>query len=237
MSQHVFQFDGPPSAAPTTIGAHWIDTLNDKEYRSMGTATVADWVEQNTGGGGGGGGVNLPGIGLSVSVPYNWFTNSWKPLGAATLSGSTYMGGLNPDLFPIVVAAPLDLWQIQCAATGPVSGKKQRLALYDSDPTTGMPLNKIVEGEAVMSGGSDASITLAPVIPIAAGVYWVAIWQTGGGFAVQSYSSADAYFFGSQNCFYHSVSIPDGTPLPATINPANLNDSAYNPVPKLTLAS
>lgn len=41
--QHVVTAAGAPSAAPPSIGAHYIDTLSGASYIATGTATVDDW--------------------------------------------------------------------------------------------------------------------------------------------------------------------------------------------------
>ena len=43
MALHVTRFAGPPTAAPTEIGAHYIDTLNVVNYISTGTSVAGDW--------------------------------------------------------------------------------------------------------------------------------------------------------------------------------------------------
>ena len=45
MSVHVLKRTVAPSAAPTVVGSHWVDTTTSKQWLAMGTATVADWVE------------------------------------------------------------------------------------------------------------------------------------------------------------------------------------------------
>lgn len=67
MAVHIIEFAGPPSAAPSARGQHWIDTLNGDEYFSVGTATVADWILRGSGSGGGG----WPATREYLSVTYN----------------------------------------------------------------------------------------------------------------------------------------------------------------------
>jgi len=44
---HIIKNDGPPSGIiPPGIGVHYIDTLNDDTYLSVGTDSAADWVLQ-----------------------------------------------------------------------------------------------------------------------------------------------------------------------------------------------
>lgn len=49
MALHVIRFAGPPTAAPTRTGVHWIDTLNKATYVSAGTSSVADWIGSDAG--------------------------------------------------------------------------------------------------------------------------------------------------------------------------------------------
>lgn len=53
MSIHVLKATSAPTTVPTRSGVHYIDTLAKKHYFSVGTATVADWVEIGSGSGGG----------------------------------------------------------------------------------------------------------------------------------------------------------------------------------------
>lgn len=43
MAKHIFKGLGPPTFAPRQVGHHYVDTLNDKNYLSVGTATFLDW--------------------------------------------------------------------------------------------------------------------------------------------------------------------------------------------------
>jgi hypothetical protein len=45
MSVHVLKRTAAPSAAPTEVGQHWIDTVTNRQWLSYGTASVADWIE------------------------------------------------------------------------------------------------------------------------------------------------------------------------------------------------
>lgn len=49
MAKHVITATAAPSAAPTEIGLHWLDTVAKKEYRSYGTSALGDWVEVGAG--------------------------------------------------------------------------------------------------------------------------------------------------------------------------------------------
>ncbi len=51
MSVHVIKATAAPTSAPTRSGVHHIDTISKKNYFSVGTSTVADWVEIGTGSG------------------------------------------------------------------------------------------------------------------------------------------------------------------------------------------
>lgn len=50
MAQHVVEAAGPPTEAPPSQGAHYIDTNTGEIYLANGTASVDDWL---LGGGGG----------------------------------------------------------------------------------------------------------------------------------------------------------------------------------------
>lgn len=50
MAQHVVAAAGPPTEAPPSQGAHYIDTNTGEIYLANGTASVDDWL---LGGGGG----------------------------------------------------------------------------------------------------------------------------------------------------------------------------------------
>lgn len=43
MAQHIFSGSGAPATTPTGIGHHYIDTLNNVAYISVGTTSAADW--------------------------------------------------------------------------------------------------------------------------------------------------------------------------------------------------
>ena len=45
MSIHVLSRLVNPSAAPTVVGSHWINTVSNRQWLAKGTASVADWVE------------------------------------------------------------------------------------------------------------------------------------------------------------------------------------------------
>jgi len=45
MPQHVFESTHAPTGAPTHIGQHWVDTVLEEIYFSVGTADVGDWVK------------------------------------------------------------------------------------------------------------------------------------------------------------------------------------------------
>ena len=51
MANHIVYKTTDPVSAPTARGIHWINTVLDKEFFSIGTSTVADWNERGTGGG------------------------------------------------------------------------------------------------------------------------------------------------------------------------------------------
>lgn len=53
MAQHITTGSGAPSAAPTRIGVHYIDTTNGAEYISVDTSSVNDWILRGSGSGGG----------------------------------------------------------------------------------------------------------------------------------------------------------------------------------------
>lgn len=55
MPQHVYTDTVNPSAAPPSVGAHWINTATGAHFLSKGTASVDDWVVGGGGTGGGGG--------------------------------------------------------------------------------------------------------------------------------------------------------------------------------------
>lgn len=44
---HVIHCAGPPTVPPTHYGQHWVDTTNGREYLSVGTATLSDWILVN----------------------------------------------------------------------------------------------------------------------------------------------------------------------------------------------
>lgn len=44
MAQHVVTAAGPPTAAPPSIGAHYIDSNNGDIYLGNGTVSVDDWL-------------------------------------------------------------------------------------------------------------------------------------------------------------------------------------------------
>jgi hypothetical protein len=44
LNVHVIECDMPPSDAPDMVGQHWIDTTSGRQWLSVGTATVADWI-------------------------------------------------------------------------------------------------------------------------------------------------------------------------------------------------
>lgn len=44
MAQHVVSAAGPPTEAPPSIGAHYIDTNNGDIYLGNGTASIDDWL-------------------------------------------------------------------------------------------------------------------------------------------------------------------------------------------------
>lgn len=43
MAQHIFSGSGAPATTPSAVGHHYIDTLNDRSYISVGTSSSADW--------------------------------------------------------------------------------------------------------------------------------------------------------------------------------------------------
>lgn len=43
MSTHIFTGSGAPATTPLGVGNHYVDTLNDETYISVGTASSADW--------------------------------------------------------------------------------------------------------------------------------------------------------------------------------------------------
>jgi len=44
MAQHVVTAAGPPTTAPPSIGAHYINSTNGDIYLGNGTASVDDWL-------------------------------------------------------------------------------------------------------------------------------------------------------------------------------------------------
>lgn len=44
MAQHVVEAAGPPTEAPPSIGAHYINSNNGDIYLGNGTASVDDWL-------------------------------------------------------------------------------------------------------------------------------------------------------------------------------------------------
>lgn len=48
MPQHIFKSTSGPSSAPSGVGHHWVNTTTKEEYLSVGTASVADWILQNS---------------------------------------------------------------------------------------------------------------------------------------------------------------------------------------------
>lgn len=48
---HIVRKAVSPTTAPTEAGIHWIDTVLKKHFFSVGTDTVADWIELGSGGG------------------------------------------------------------------------------------------------------------------------------------------------------------------------------------------
>lgn len=48
MNLHLVLNAGPPTGAPPSAGIHWVDTLNRVNYISVGTSTVADWLNEDT---------------------------------------------------------------------------------------------------------------------------------------------------------------------------------------------
>ena len=53
MPRHIITATVAPTAAPTAIGIHYIDTVTGLEYISVGTSTVDDWKVRGSGSGGG----------------------------------------------------------------------------------------------------------------------------------------------------------------------------------------
>lgn len=45
---HVFKCSGPPVAAPTLEGQHWVDTVSKQIYLSVGISSVNDWILVNS---------------------------------------------------------------------------------------------------------------------------------------------------------------------------------------------
>ena len=43
---HIIVRNTDPTAAPESIGDHWINTATQMEFRSLGTSSVNDWVVQ-----------------------------------------------------------------------------------------------------------------------------------------------------------------------------------------------
>lgn len=52
--QHIFTGVVAPTTAPTGVGHHYIDTVLETVYISVGVSSSADWIDVSGGGGGGG---------------------------------------------------------------------------------------------------------------------------------------------------------------------------------------
>lgn len=96
MAQHVVTAAGPPTAAPPSIGAHYIDSDTGQIYLGNGVASVDDWL---LGGGGGASGGRLYRIEFSDDAGENMCLfsddggNSWK----STVSNPDDVGGAVGD--------------------------------------------------------------------------------------------------------------------------------------------
>ena len=77
MSVHVIKGTGAPTTTPTKSGVHYIDTLAKKQYFSVGTSSVADWVEVGSGTSGsssGDSGINYITLGKADTGLTGWNT-------------------------------------------------------------------------------------------------------------------------------------------------------------------
>jgi len=98
MAQHVVSAAGPPTEAPPSIGAHYVDTDTGQIYLGNGTASVDDWL---LGGGAGstGGKLYTQGfaetgnfwgfVGVSEDGGRSWITTDESP---DSLGGVDFFG-------------------------------------------------------------------------------------------------------------------------------------------------
>lgn len=109
MSVHVIKATAAPSTVPTRTGVHYVDTLAKKHYFSVGTSTLADWVEIGTGSGsgasGGDAGINHILRGSADSGIDGW--NLYKDAAAALPVDATQGGNLASITFTQNTTSPL----------------------------------------------------------------------------------------------------------------------------------
>ena len=184
-------------------------------------------------GGGGGGGLEISGGMVPVTVAGNKWYNTWKHRGVTDNAVSAYSGGMWPERFPVVVGGSMTLASIVMEASVAATSKL-RLAIYSSDPTTGLPLTKLWEGVKDLAAATNATIAVSPTVALTPGVYWVAVWQSPA-FDMVAMDQMDAYFFGDFNMFSSNSSINAATSFPTTINPSTISASFVNSVPKIKL--
>ncbi len=109
MSIHVLKATAAPTTAPTRTGVHYVDTLAKKHYFSVGTTTVADWVEIGSGSGsgtsGGDAGINHILRGSADTGIDGW--NLYKDAAAALPVDATQGGNLASITFTQNTTNPL----------------------------------------------------------------------------------------------------------------------------------
>ena len=183
--------------------------------------------------GGGGGGLEVSGGMVPVTVAGNKWYNTWQHRGFTDNAVSAYSGGMWPERFPVVVGGSMTLASIVMEASVAATSKL-RLAIYSSDPTTGLPLTKLWEGVKDLAAETNATIAVSPTVALTPGVYWVAVWQYPS-FDMVAMDQMDAYFFGDFNMFSSNSSINAATSFPTSINPSTITASFVNSVPKIKL--
>lgn len=242
MGTHIIRSEAAPTEAPTEemIGVHWV-----KE-----TAPFGHWLAINTTAGGwldllnlpsGGGGSAAPIIksfGAYIPVLHDEkevYNTPVAPKYAQSMSTAVNynIGGNWIEYFPIVVGRTMALSAVTASATAPATGNL-KMALYDSDPISGLPKNRVWQGTKALSSHSVLGIDVAPNVVLEPGVYWVCLRTVEADIKVTAYKTEFAYHFGWYNVIGSSSA---GGDYPLVANEADLIPNKYYSVvvPVVTL--